>query len=221
MHSRFPAAEQEHCRSSMRYHMWQKILIISIFNLFFMAAFVSAQEIYKWVDKSGQVHYGTSPQGKNARKADLPEIMRGEVKLPADLLQSCKTHAGVDCQAGADSDGSVICNDGYLDSAQRFTFTCSTAKLEVADVTAADSAGRFNVHVRNSKGVIAEKPEVAFKLNPKTELKLLGPEQIKPYEVEQFIFDPGSQISDKSQLKELENLKPDMIRFELSCLNCP
>lgn len=34
---------------------------------------------------------------------------------------ACSHHGGVDCSAGADSDGSVICSDGWRDSSVSYS----------------------------------------------------------------------------------------------------
>jgi hypothetical protein len=44
---------------------------------------------------------------------------------------ACSYHDGVDCSAGADWDGSVICNDGWRDSSVQYSnmTSCETSKL--------------------------------------------------------------------------------------------
>ena len=39
----------------------------------------------------------------------------------SDGRGACSSHKGVNCSAGADSDGSVICNDGWLNSSVSFS----------------------------------------------------------------------------------------------------
>ena len=52
------------------------------------------------------------------------------IGLPSTILATsgaCSWHGGVNCSAGSDFDGSVVCNDGYRDSSvyYRFTIECS------------------------------------------------------------------------------------------------
>lgn len=37
---------------------------------------------------------------------------------------ACSSHGGVYCAVGADSDGSVICNDGWKDSSVSYCAVC-------------------------------------------------------------------------------------------------
>ena len=199
----------------------RNISILIVFCSVFSASSIFAEEIYKWVDKNGQTHYSTKPSDKKAQVAKLPEITRGEVKMPASLLDSCKTHAGVDCQAGPDADGSVKCNDGFLDSAQRFSFLCSAAKLEVSSVSEVNRGGGFTVHVRNSKSVAAESPVVKYKFESKKEFSLNGPQSIAPFEVAEFVFDPDGNLSEIGRMDEVKKIKPSSNNLELTCANCP
>lgn len=196
------------------------VLILALLAVFHPAAM--AEDIYKWTDSDGNIHYSNkSEKNKNAEVASLPEISKGEVKLPQNLLDSCSNHAGVNCQAGADSDGSVICNDGFTDSAQRFAFLCSTAKLEVSSISKVDNGGGFVVNVRNSKSVAAENPSVTYKFDSHNEFKLNGPDKIQPFEVAEFIFDPDSNLSEKNRLSDAGKVKPSKSNLHLSCTNCP
>ena len=198
-----------------------KSFILVTFLLVIIHGRAQAEQIYKWVDKDGKEHYSTAASHKSAVPVELPEIMRGEVRLPAQLLQTCASHGGIDCQAGPDDDGSVVCNDGFRGSAERYVFKCSTAKLEVSNVSDLKDNGSFSVFVRNSKSVAAEKPKVTFKINPRNEYLLEGPEIIPPFEVAEFFFYPHFQIKDEKLLKEAASIKPGMLRFELACMNCP
>ncbi|MBF0291968.1 MAG: fibronectin type III domain-containing protein, partial [Nitrospinae bacterium] len=52
----------------------------------------------------------------------------GQICDPCDSGQgACSDHGGVNCSAGQDSDGSVICNDGWLDSTVQYS--CSNSSL--------------------------------------------------------------------------------------------
>lgn len=189
-----------------------RVIFLLLLAALFGTGALSAEEIYKWTDDSGITHYSTKA-AKGSKVAELPEITRGEVKLPSSLLQSCKSHLGIDCRAGADSDGSVICTDGFRDSAQRFNFLCKTAKLEVTEIGEVLASGSFKIFVRNSKPVAADGAKVIFKPDGETEYILSGPEKIEGFEVAEFIFLPPASISDK--------LKPEKENLSLACDNCP
>jgi hypothetical protein len=206
---------------AMRKFFHCKLLILMVFSSAFSSRGVYADEIYKWVDSKGMTHYSSKPGDKKAEVAKLPEITRGEVKMPSTLLDSCKNHAGIDCQGGPDKDGSVKCNDGFLDSAQRYTFLCTTAKLEVSSVSKVDRGGGFTVQVRNSKSVAADKPKLVYRFDSKTDYELSGPESIQPFELAEFIFDPDAHLSEKGRMDIVKKIKPSADKFELACANCP
>jgi hypothetical protein len=192
--------------------MSQRALIASALWLAFIQA-ASADSIYKSTDKDGRVRYSTRAPSVDAKPADLPKIMRGEVKLVDQKLVTCEKHGGVNCQAGADSDGSVICLDGYRDASARFRFTCSSPKLEVTDVSELDVDGGFTVFVRNTKSVDALLPVISFKQKAGAEIKLKGPDKIAAFAVAEFQFKPDSP----------EKLipRPTFAEIVLACKNCP
>ncbi len=192
--------------------MSQRALIASALWLAFIQA-ASADSIYKSTDKDGRVRYSTRAPSADAKPADLPEIMRGEVKLVDQKLVSCDKHGGVNCQAGADADGSVICLDGFRESSARFRFTCSMPKLEVSDISETGVDGEFTVFIRNSKSVDALNPLVSIKTKEGTELRLKGPEKIAAFAIAEFQFKPDSI--------EKQIPRPNFAEVLIACKNCP
>lgn len=83
-----------------------RILALVLFTVPVIAA---AEPIYSWKDAQGTVHYSTKASVKEATKADLPPITRANVKVSTAALSTCTNHGGVNCQAGQDTDGTVIC----------------------------------------------------------------------------------------------------------------
>lgn len=173
----------------------------------------SAAPVYKVEGKDGRISYSSKPPSKDAKPANLPEIMRGEVKLVEHKMVNCDRHGGVNCQAGPDSDGSVICTDGFKGASPRFRFTCNSPKLEISDISEVDGLGAFTVFVRNTKSVAAKKPAVVFKGNSGKEITILGPDVIDPFGVAEFQFQP----TDKLQIDE----RPTLANLNLTCANCP
>ena len=172
-------------------------------------------QVYKTIDKDGQVHYSSVPPQKGAKPAELPKIMRAEVKLTEKRIETCERHGGVNCQAGADQDGSVICYDGFTDATARFRFSCSTAKLEITEVSNLSESGGFTVFVRNSKSVKAAESAVIFKPQGKKEVKLLGPTEIEPFGVAEFVYEPP-----KGKEESLALSKPSLAELDVVCANC-
>lgn len=168
--------------------------------------------IYRWMDENGHEIYTSEKPAPSSKPVDLPEIMRGEVKLAPEGYNSCNNHGGINCQAGADTDGSVICYDGFSEATARFLFNCSSPKLELSEIRQPDPAkSSFEVVVRNSRSVEAKNPKVTFALRVGEEYDIPGPEVIDPFGVAVFRF------------RSTEKLKFAKVResqIQLDCDNC-
>ncbi len=188
-----------------------------VFIICFLATFSAAKdayaEIYKWKDKDGITHYSSEPV-ENAQKAKLPEINHADVEIPTQGLLSCSDHGGINCQAGADDDGSVICYDGFTEASPRYRFSCLTPKLKITTISDINDAGSFVVTVRNSKSVAASMPAVMYRPDPSSpEHKLTGPDKIEAFGVSEFTFIPKDA--------DIPSVKPDLAQLEVRCANCP
>ena len=204
-----------HYEGTMRVHL-AFILLLPLVMLTLALPLPSAAQVYKWEAPDGTIHYSTTPPRAGARPAQLPKIMRGEVKATGRKLISCEKHGGINCQAGPDSDGSVVCYDGFRDASPRFRFSCSTAKLEVSDISEVSEAGGFTVFVRNSKAVAATEAAVIFRPGEgKREEKLTGPREVEPYGVAEFTFTPRGPRSGLIQLS-----RPTLAQLDVVCANC-
>ena len=192
-------------------------LILAVNVSCFLVQPVSAErnsgQVYKWQDEHGAVHYSTKPTSGAAQRADLPPIMRGEMKLGQQKLVSCAEHGGINCQAGADTDGSVICYDGFTGATNRFRFSCASPKLSIADISDLRADGTFAVTIRNAKSVAAAKPRVMFVRADGTEVALKGPEQVEAFGVGEFSLD-------NKEAGEL-SVKPNAGQLKVECANCP
>lgn len=181
--------------------------------LILIASTALASPVYKWQDKQGVIHYSSKADQPEAKPADLPKIMRAEVKLPKAALKSCNDHGGINCQVGADKDGSVVCFDGFREASARFRFSCSSPRLEIADISEADPGGVFTVYVRNSSSVKASTPALILRPGDGKEFQLQGPEEIDPLGMGEFVFRPAGD----GGLKE----KATLAQLDISCANCP
>ena len=183
----------------------------TILSLLLFLPMLANAEVYK-IEKDGKVTYTSKPPTKNAAPATLPKLGRWEVAQVKAKGVTCDSHGGVNCQLGADSDGSVICTDDFKDSTLRFSFTCSAAKLEIVEISKPTETGEFSVTVRNSKSVVASGASVLFKPEKFEDgSKLDGPELIDPFGVAEFHFKP--QNSDKL-------FKPSIAQILVNCANC-
>lgn len=195
-------------------YTWDMKLILPslLFSLFFICNTLSA-EIYKWKDEDGVTHYSSEPV-ENAKKAELPEINRGDVEIPSAGLLSCSNHGGINCQAGADEDGSVICYDGFTEASPRYRFSCLSPKLQITEVSEVNEDGTFTVMVRNSKSVAASMPAVLYRPeHSPTEHKLSGPDKVEAFGVSEFKFVPRDA--------DIPLSKPDLAQLSVKCANCP
>ena len=170
-------------------------------------------QVYKTQNKDGKIVYSSKAPAKGAKPAQLPNIMRGEVKIAASSLQSCDKHGGINCQNGADTDGSVICYDGFRGAAARFRFSCNAPKLEITGISDPDEAGAFTVFVRNSRSVKASGTTLSFKMPNGTVAKLSGPTQIDANGIAEYRHGGG--------LPQKLLIRPDVPDIAIGCANCP
>ncbi len=191
-----------------------KNILISIFTAFtiFCSGSALGDEIYKWVDNDGITHYSTQKFDERARLADLPNLNKGEYKIGAVNGATCDKHGGINCQAGEDVDGSVICFDGFDGASARFTFHCNSPKLRITDVSEPDNRGKVSVFIRNDRSVTARLPKVIFTNKEGSKLPLKGPAEIQEFQMAEFTLHSGYLIQNRA--------KPDLSQFTVSCENC-
>ena len=189
-----------------------RVVPIGFSVLMWISASAYAAPIYTWTGDDGVKHYSSKPLTKDAKVADLPPIMRADVKVSQQKLVTCDSHGGVNCAAGTDTDGSVICYDGFREASNRFRFTCTSPKLEITDIANATKDGSFMVFVRNSKSVPADKPALSFSPHEGGAVLLDGPELIDPFGIAEFTFipKPGQEVLDT----------PEMAQLSVTCANC-
>lgn len=180
--------------------------------LILASAPVHAENIYKWVDPNGGVHFSSKKPFEGATPASLPEITRGDFQSAMKKGFTCDKHGGIACQSGADKDGSVICVDGFKDASARFTFQCSSPKLIVSDISELSPNGEFKVFVRNSRSVNAKAPKVEFHLPDDKVVALKGPTEIEAYGMGEFTYASQPDIKLTSKPKEAQLI--------LNCANC-
>jgi len=173
-----------------------------------------ADPIYKQQSSSGSVVYSSKKPSDAAKPHDLPEIMHGDSPIAKVNLESCNNHGGVNCQAAADSDGSVICFDGYRESSERFLWKCKSAKLELVQITDPDPDGKITIVVRNLKSVTALSPSVILHGENREKLTLQGPATLEPFGIGEFSL----QLPKRDKLDTPS--KPTSNQVELTCENC-
>lgn len=151
-------------------------------------------QVYEWTDPKGTRHFSSEKRGEQFKIAVLPPLHREksvkgiEKKGPSGekALVGCHDHGGINCQAGADGDGSVVCLDGFRDAAAPFRFFCFMPKLAVSEVIPGKEPGTASIVVRNESGVAAIKPVITFPSSFGSP-KISGPDSIPPREVGEFL----------------------------------
>lgn len=218
------------------------LLAISVFILFFSNA--NAQEIYQWTDKDGVTHYSSKKEKQDAVKAKLPELGRENLNHKIESLnqiipETCESHGGVNCEAGADTDGSVICFDDYRGSATTFMSMCTEVKLEISKIrylnkndelieykknrdplTKLKGVEKFLLTVRNRSAIKAK--SVVIELIIPDGAKIIdeysyasGESEIAPYGLAEYSFSLTS-IDRKVTPLDLSN-----VIYKVTCENCP
>lgn len=193
--------------------MYFKLLSTSLFIISFgLFNYVSADEIYRWVSPDGVVNYSTKKSEPKAKLADLPVINKGDFKVGAVTALTCDKHGGINCQAGPDVDGSVICFDGYDGASARFSFHCSSPKLRISDISDPDHKGMFTVYIRNDRSVPANAPRITYTSPEGAKLVLKGPSDIPPFQMAEYTLYSAAL----AKMGE----KPTESQFDITCLNC-
>lgn len=152
-------------------------------------------QVYEWTDPRGVRHFSSEKRGDQFKKADLPPLLREKANkvsvktggASGKALEGCHNHGGINCQAGPDGDGSVICVDGFKDAAAPFRFFCFMPKLAVSEVIPGKDAGTIKVVVRNESGVAATKPMITLPASFGSPT-ITGPDAIAPHEVGEFLI---------------------------------
>ena len=188
-------------------------LLAAAFPFFLIAGSLQASPVYKSEKTGGVPFYSSRPDSSDAKPAELPPIMRGEVKLVKGELVTCSNHGGINCQSGPDKDGSVICYYGFTGAAARYRFSCNSPRLEIAEVTDPDEKGSFIVSVRNTTSVAAAQPAVLYRPEIGPQVKLHGPDQIEAFGLGEFTFVPAGP--------EKPFKKADLSVLDITCANCP
>ncbi|MCB0332329.1 MAG: DUF4124 domain-containing protein [Bdellovibrionales bacterium] len=197
-----------------------RVLFLFLFFVFSLPSVLLAKPadssphkgVYKWQDENGVVHFTTEKPFQEAKPVELPKLMRGEVKLVKRNLISCSNHGGTDCEAGPDTDGSVICRDGFRKAHTRYRLSCHSPKLSITHVSDLTSGGSFSVIVRNEKSVKASNPAVLYRPGDGKEFQLNGPDSIEPFGLAEFFFEPKDV--------DAPFIKATLADLDVKCANC-
>ena len=222
-------------------------VFISIPVVLAPAATAQAQNVYRQVDQNGNVTYSTTPD-QNDVPAALPPIQRENIgsrieKIKEETPPNCSKHGGVDCSKPADSDGSVVCGDGFREARLPYSLTCLEAKLFsklAIDIGAQGDSIRLGaargiarkekfrfaealknednltlrVSLRNMTAVVANDIGVEVRLPDRSRVTLVGPGSVEPFSAADYEYVLG---------KKPDGISPESLkRFKLTvrCQNC-
>lgn len=170
-----------------------------------------APQIYKWVDDQGRTFYASTKQEPKAELAKLPEIKRIKDAPLDHFKEGCKQHGGASCDRGADSDGSVICLDGFRDSPLPFRFACSSARLTLEELNA--KGDKQKIFVKNGSNVQARSVAIKVSLSDGSHIFAIGNQTVEPNSLEEF------EIPLKD-LKLAQGVKLSQKDVQITCANC-
>ncbi len=197
-----------------------------------------AEPIYQWVDGEGRTHYGSSAPDDAIAPSNLPEIKRENfdskiADIKANTPTTCNTHRGIDCSRGPDTDGSVICADGFLEAINPFAFFCNEARLQTQLLILIEGNEEFIKHSTNLQGKLKNKKITGLQLTArnisdveafgvKISLTMsvrgkqigVGPDKIPPFSSAEYLF-PFENITPKPTIIDIEKAK-----YVVSCTNC-
>lgn len=194
---------------------YKKAIFLITLSFFMIPVFnVSAQPVYRSTSPSGKSSFYTSHQRSHDQEPEkLPEIKRVDIKGATVVRQTCQRHGGVNCNAGKDNDGSVVCYDGFRGSEERFNFNCTTPKLEIIQISPDKSSTGFNVLLRNLTAVEASNVSVTFTPDSGGEFKLAGSLNIKGFESGEYSYMSSDRLHHIGP--------PDQSTIKIKCANCP
>lgn len=161
-----------------------------------------ADPVYRNSDERGVPYYSSKPKDSAQQPVQLPNIIKAPPIEAKPALITCVSHGGIDCQAGPDVDGSVICYDKYRESIQRFANSCTLAKLDILEESFKAGFNDFSLIVRNTSAIKAKGVEI--KVNRGAALE--GPTELEPYDSAQYILRAAASKN---------------TNFIATCSNCP
>lgn len=153
--------------------------------------------------------YSSKPQFPSQPPATLPQIIHSDSFFSAKVQSSCSKHGGINCLAGADKDGSVVCHDGFNAVPTRFNLSCTAAKLQILETRKIQDKG-IQLIVRNLTSMKASKVKVNINIDNKKD-SLSGPDEIDSFGSAEYVYVNGSTIDDSFL---------DKGKYIISCGNC-
>lgn len=202
------------------------VIPLSLLNSLFNSPCFS-DDVYKWTDEQGKVHFSNEQKKVDAQKAELPQIEKENFEEKINDLktltnQTCLNRGGINCEAGKDSDGSVLCMDGFKDSAEIYDELCTEVKLTYEIVLPPKNKHKklsfypIKVQARNTTGINARDVSIKISLlyhlaeDRRYLLTLEGPNEISPFGIAEYTY-IGKNIDERILRKA---------HVQIQCKNC-
>jgi hypothetical protein len=193
--------------------------LLSLLVLVSTSQATPAPAIHRTVNADGVPEYFARPGDQRGAGVNLPPLRRATIDAASrrDLTPAtCRGHGGVKCSSGADSDGSVVCYDGFRESAQSFNDNCASARLVLTELRQIEGV-KYAIVLRNTAGVPASGVRFSYKPSIGLAVELSpveGPETIAPYGSAEFI------VSSFKKPFETEHTQLEPKYLWITCGNC-
>lgn len=163
------------------------------------------------------MHFSTKPV-KGKEPAKLPEVDKVNIdqqikRIKAQTPKNCASHGGIDCEAGKDGDGSVICMDGFKGSVLSFSKKCGQARLQVDSAKFTENYEYIELFIRNLSPVEAEGIQAYGRVRAQPKKKAFGPTKVEAYSVGEYKIPLGVRIKDIAPPFRVYS-------YTLKCENC-
>lgn len=183
-------------------------------------------KIYKYTDKDGRIRFSSTPV-ENGLAVDLPKLEKENFdntlsNIKTSIQTSCAKHGGNDCSKGEDVDSSIICVDGFRDSAAKFIDICSNGSVslntvirfeqledEVSSKIIVTARNNSEIFIKGMAGELIIKSEIYPQYLPPESHNFVGPATIEPYSIAEYMV----------EIKH-RKITEEIVRAKFSCLNC-
>lgn len=192
----------------------------------------TADNVYRHVDSSGRVTFSTSPQSETDRPEVLPDIKKVNIdgnieRLKESLPPTCDSHGGVDCSKPADSDGSVVCRDGFRGAILHHDKFCKEAKLKSGKITyyagdrqivremiRTEPLTAIKLDLRNLSALEAREVEVELVVSRWRTFRFSGPSAVEGYGFAEYNLNVDDEL--RSEIRGRLRKISTVVR----CQNC-
>lgn len=121
----------------------------TLFILIFFSSTVLAADVYKWVDEKGEVHYGSSPVGKNAEEVKIapapepdPYLEQRREDLKASQEQR-QTQQKLDAERQKEVDQAKQYQDQVKELCKKYEYNLKLLEESGRRVYTVDATGKY------------------------------------------------------------------------------